>query len=489
MARGAREPAARGGFAVFTSFPLVHGPVQGDRPGPGGGGTVAASAPRTAGGDGYVRAQVPQCHERRATEALRFRRKRPIPCLLPTNSFIAQTRRRDEEHYARSQVSFARATARGTREGMRALRLRMQPHVTLHYDESSAPLWVEEGGEAQQKGEGQHVAFLRGAVPEEYVKHLKSQHAGVQQKMNYFVVKLQSRARGIQARAKFAEKRKMQEEVGIAIEASLQDLEDAVLDAFWDSCHRLKETHPEIEAVPSRGNIPRLVRWILDLPSQNESLLRRLTALERECAADVPHVPFVWERKGVSQQMVNVVDDQPPRMLDPTHVVSGALAPHDGTQKSASEDAGNRTQTVARGIGSELLADQQARADDFAGNDGFQQLLGSWKWKTCGGNHWPRWILPDSSKPAWREAASVWRAPTVSLHMPSGGRNLWRSERVSPCLQALFLKPRPTTKDVLLHRSSAQAPPYAGDGQYLWTPDSLRPNFGDDELDCLHLWS
>lgn len=78
----------------------------------------------------------------------RFADKQPIPCLLPTNSFIARTRRRDEEHLARSHLSLAHAMerlhllkhagdARGgtTQEGF--VRITLQPHVTLRYGDEN----------------------------------------------------------------------------------------------------------------------------------------------------------------------------------------------------------------------------------------------------------------------------------------------------------------------------------------------------------------
>ena len=87
----------------------------------------------------------------------------PVPCLLPFNRFIAQNRRRDEEHLARSQIGLARAVARGKNEDMVELNLRMQPHVTLHCKAPELPLllMVDVGEEAAASNDtaandGQH---------------------------------------------------------------------------------------------------------------------------------------------------------------------------------------------------------------------------------------------------------------------------------------------------------------------------------------------
>lgn len=67
-----------------------------------------------------------------------FQHKKPVPCLLPTNPFIARSHKRDDDHLRRSQLGFAHAVARCTEEGRHELRMLMQPHVTLHYEEDAA---------------------------------------------------------------------------------------------------------------------------------------------------------------------------------------------------------------------------------------------------------------------------------------------------------------------------------------------------------------
>ena len=81
-----------------------------------------------------VRLQSSILKERHMASEQRLRREQ-IPCLLPTNSFIAMTRKRDEDHAARSQLSFARAVARSTSAGMHELKMGMQPIVRLRYCE------------------------------------------------------------------------------------------------------------------------------------------------------------------------------------------------------------------------------------------------------------------------------------------------------------------------------------------------------------------
>ena len=105
--------------------------------------------------------------------------------------------------------------------------------------------------------------------------------------------------------------------------------------------------------------------------------------------------------------------------------------------------------------------------------DNSNSLLGTWKWrKASGESHQPRWIMSDQKVARRKQAAAVWRAPAVSNFMPTSGRNLWRSARVSSGSQALYIKPRTINRHYLLHPSSTKAPPYPG-ADYLWTPDSL----------------
>ena len=85
---------------------------------------------------------------RKTADVQRFADKQPIPCLLPTNSFIARTRRRDEEHLARSHLSLVHAMerlqlleragdARGGTTQAGFVRMTLQPHVTLRYEDEN----------------------------------------------------------------------------------------------------------------------------------------------------------------------------------------------------------------------------------------------------------------------------------------------------------------------------------------------------------------
>jgi hypothetical protein len=146
-------PMASTSFRTSTSFPLV----TASQAVTGRGNRVRSHAdeasPRAAqalrdGEWAFVHPASASHRTRKTADVQRFADKQPIPCLLPTNSFIDQMRRRDEEHLARSHLSLVHAMerlqlleragdARGGTTQAGSVRMTLQPHVTLRYSDEN----------------------------------------------------------------------------------------------------------------------------------------------------------------------------------------------------------------------------------------------------------------------------------------------------------------------------------------------------------------
>ena len=132
-------------FSGFSSFPLVTDGVKGPGARKQRSSRVSvapvlglAAHPKNIVGSRHAAGACPWATERKARQAAiehNFQYKKPVPCLLPANPFIASSHRRDDDHLFRSQLGFAHAVARCTEEGRHELRMHTQPHVTLHYEE------------------------------------------------------------------------------------------------------------------------------------------------------------------------------------------------------------------------------------------------------------------------------------------------------------------------------------------------------------------
>jgi hypothetical protein len=79
--------------------------------------------------------------------AHQFSYKKPIPCLLPTNNFIARSQKREEAHLKRSSLGFARALARSSATGMSEFKMSFEPQVKFHFEEDEVD---EEADKAHQ---------------------------------------------------------------------------------------------------------------------------------------------------------------------------------------------------------------------------------------------------------------------------------------------------------------------------------------------------
>ena len=150
--KGAQTMRASTSFRTSTSFPLV----TASQAVAGRGNRVRSrsdeASPRAAqalrdGDWSFVYPASASHTTRKKADVQGFADKQPIPCLLPTNSFIARTRRRDEEHLARSHLSLVHAMERlrvlvppgnggGTRQ-VGLVRMTLQPHVTLRYGDEN----------------------------------------------------------------------------------------------------------------------------------------------------------------------------------------------------------------------------------------------------------------------------------------------------------------------------------------------------------------
>ena len=147
----ARSTMAPPRFRSNTSFPLVTAAVTDRGSSAPLRGSEAMLAPRELG-DTYIPGPEgallsPASASRRArqeADVRRFAGKQPIPCLYPTNRFIARTRKRDEEHLARSHLSFVQAMERlqlleasksGGHTAAGLERMALQPRVTLRYND------------------------------------------------------------------------------------------------------------------------------------------------------------------------------------------------------------------------------------------------------------------------------------------------------------------------------------------------------------------
>jgi len=92
-----------------------------------------------------------QCNMRQTAIEDFFQRKIPIPCLFPTNRFIAQNLQRDKQHAVRSELGYFHAIARCSLEGMHELKMAMQPRVTLEHK--------REGPEGDEMGKHFEVSY------------------------------------------------------------------------------------------------------------------------------------------------------------------------------------------------------------------------------------------------------------------------------------------------------------------------------------------